>query len=143
MERYSSEQSLGYHALLTFKAFYAALESTLKPAGVSASQHIALIHLVTEGPMPQAELAGKLSISPPSAVKLIDRMERDGWVQRQEDPTDRRVKRIVPTEKTAEVWEEMSRLGFAVMEKAYRGIDPADIETVKRVLRQTRENLET
>jgi DNA-binding MarR family transcriptional regulator len=68
-------------------------------------------------------------------------MERDGWVVRRNDPEDGRVKRVVPTEKAAEVWESISRAGRALLEQAYRGVHPAELETVKRVLERVRRNL--
>jgi DNA-binding MarR family transcriptional regulator len=68
-------------------------------------------------------------------------MERDGWVIRQPDPKDGRVKLVVPTEHAAETWEKISGAGLKMLDQAYLGIDPAEIETVKRVLEQVRRNL--
>jgi len=139
--QYNPDTHLGRHAMQTYKVFYSALEKILKPTGVSAAQHIVLIHLINEGAMPQIELADRLSIAPASAVKLIDRMERDGWVTRQESIADRRIKLVVSTEQSTQIWKKASALGLSVLEKAYRGIAPEDIEMVKRVLEQVRGNL--
>jgi DNA-binding MarR family transcriptional regulator len=68
-------------------------------------------------------------------------MERDGWVIRQPDPEDGRIKHVVPTERAAETWEKISWAGLKMLDQAYREIDPAEIETVKRVLEQVRRNL--
>jgi DNA-binding MarR family transcriptional regulator len=68
-------------------------------------------------------------------------MERDGWVTRQTEPKDGRVKRLVPTEKATEIWGKVSHLGRQVLNEAYQGIHPSEIETVKRVLDQVRKNL--
>ena len=65
-------------------------------------------------------------------------MERDGWVVRQPDPADGRIKRVVATQKAVEVWGEVSKTGREVLERAYRGVHPAEIETVKRVLGRVR-----
>lgn len=135
-------ESLGFHCALTFRAFTAVLERRLAGSGVSPTQFVALAHLIALGPMVQAELAGHLSITPASVVRLVDRMERDGWVERQADPQDRRVKRIVPTAEARQVWRRMSRYGKAVLEQAYGGIDAGEITQVMGVLARVRENLE-
>ena len=141
MPRLDPHESLGFHCNLTLKAFIAALEVKLEGTGVSPVQHIALAHLTALGPLSQAELADRLMITPATAVRLVDRMERDGWVVRQSDPEDGRVKRVVMTEKAAEVWESVSRAARDLLDQAYKGVHPAEIETVKRVLERVRRNL--
>lgn len=136
-------ESLGFHCNLTLKAFIAALEIKLEGTGVSPVQHMALAHLTALGALSQAELADRLSITPATAVRLVDRMERDGWVVRQSNPNDGRIKHVVMTERAAEVWESISRAARELLHQAYRGVHPAEIETVKRVLERVRRNLGT
>lgn len=142
MPRLDPYESLGFHCSLTLKAFIAALEMKLEGTGVSPVQHMALAHLTALGPLSQAELADRLRIAPATAVRLVDRMERDGWVIRQSDPNDGRVKRVVMTEKALDVWESISRAARELLHQAYRGVHPAEIEMVKRVLERVRRNLE-
>jgi len=68
-------------------------------------------------------------------------MERDGWVVREQDLNDGRIKRVVPTKKAIKTWKDISQGGRAILDMAYRGIDPSEIETVKRVLERVRRNL--
>ena len=133
--------SMGFHCSITFKAFIGAIEKRLRGTGVSPSQFLALAHLVALGPQSQTELAERLSISKATGVRLIDRMERDGWVVRKEDPLDGRIKRVIPTHRAIEIWETVSRAGREVLDQAYRGVDVGEIETVKRVLEHMRNNL--
>lgn len=141
MTRFDPHQSLGFHCALALKVFVADLARRLEGTGVSPAQFRVLAHLMAHGPLAQSELCELLSISAPSAVKLIDRMERDGWVARAADSTDRRVKRIVPTERTTSVWDELSVHSRELLEQAYAGIDPAEIENVIAILGRVRRNL--
>jgi MarR family transcriptional regulator for hemolysin len=141
MRRFDPQESLGFHCNLTLKAFLGAWERRLKGTGVSPAQLQALAHLVATGPLSQAELVNRLSITPASGVRLVDRMVRDGWVIRQPDPEDGRVNLVVPTKRTLKFWEEHSRSGWEILEQAYQGIQPDELETVKRVLGQVRRNL--
>jgi MarR family transcriptional regulator for hemolysin len=141
MQRLDPHESLAFHCNLTLKVFLSALERELKGTGVSAAQMFALAQLIASGPLSQSELVGRLSITRATGVRLVDRMERDGWVERQPDPGDGRVKIVAPTKRAFEVWEKIARAGRAVLDQAYRGIDPAEIENVKRVLGKVRKNL--
>ncbi|NCO53115.1 MAG: MarR family transcriptional regulator [Deltaproteobacteria bacterium] len=141
MSRFDPYQSLGFHCSLTLKAFVADLARRLEGTGVSPAQFRVLAHLMASGPRAQNELCELLSISAPSAVKLIDRMERDGWVAREIDAADRRVKRVVPTERTTAVWDELSVHSRELLEQAYAGIDPLEIDMTKKILARVRRNL--
>jgi MarR family transcriptional regulator for hemolysin len=134
-------ESLGYHCNLTRKAFFAAVERGLRGSGVSPAQYAALAELIASGPLSQTELVGRLSITRATGVRLVDRMERDGWVVRQRDPEDDRVRLVVPTERATQMWEGISSAGRTVVDQAYRAICPAEIEIVKQVLEKVRENL--
>jgi len=142
MPKLDPNESLGFHCNLTLKSFISALQEHLSGSGVSPTQHRALAHLITLGPLSQSELVDHLAITPASGVRLIDRMERDGWVIRKQDYSDGRVKRIIPTKKAFSIWEEISKAGREVLEQAYKNIQPSDIENVKQILRKVRENLE-
>jgi MarR family transcriptional regulator for hemolysin len=141
MPRLDPYESLGFHCGLTFRAFISAVEARLKGTGVSPAQFLALAHLIALGPLSQSELVDRLSVTKATGVRLIDRMERDGWVVRQNDPDDGRVKRVVLTQRATEVWEKVSRAAREVLDQAYQGVHPAEIETVKRVLERVRRNL--
>jgi MarR family transcriptional regulator, transcriptional regulator for hemolysin len=141
MPRLDPYESLGFHCNLTLKAFLAALEDRLKGTGVSPAQVMALAHLTALGALSQSSLSNLLSITPATAVRLVDRMERDGWVTRRADPSDGRVNLVAPTAEATKVWEEISQTARAMLDQAYRGIHPAEIETVKRVLERVRRNL--
>lgn len=142
MSGFDPRQSLGFHCSLTLKAFVADLACRLKGTGVSPAQYRILAHLMADGPLAQSELCELLAISAPSAARLIDRMERDGWVARAPDADDRRIKRIVPTERTSALWDQISIHSWELLEQAYAGIDPEEINKVMDLLNRVRSNLE-
>jgi MarR family transcriptional regulator for hemolysin len=94
------------------------------------------------GTMPQSELAAHLSTTPVTVVKLIDRMERDGWVERQLSTEDRRVKLVVPTSQAKAIWSELTVHARAIVKQAHAGISKKEIEIVKKTLSKIRKNLE-
>ncbi len=141
MSLFDPHQSLGFQCSLTLKAFVDNLTLRLQGTGVSPTQFRVLAHLMADGPLAQNELCKLLSITAPSAVKLIDRMQRDGWVERRADTTDRRVKLVVPTERATAMWNDLSVHSAEMLEQAYEEIDPVEIDRVIDVLMRVRRNL--
>lgn len=142
MPLFHPEQSLGFHCSLTFKAFRQAMEKRLEGTGISSVHFIALAHLIALGPMPQNALGEKLFITPPSTARLVDRMERDGWVERRSDAQDRRLKLVTLTSRAEAVWDEINHYARDVVEQAYKGIAADDIEQAIETLDRVRRNLE-
>jgi len=54
--------------------------------------------LEEEGLLP-SQLADKTELDRPTATGLLDRLERDGWIERHTEPSDRRMYRISPSAK--------------------------------------------
>ena len=139
---YDPYECIGLHCSITNKAFIAVFEKRLQGTGISPAQFSALAYLMALGPLSQAELGDRLSITPPTTARLVDRMERDKWVRRQPDTDDGRINRLVVTARARDIWDRLSKVvGRQVMQQAYRGVHPTELETVKRVLARVRANL--
>ncbi len=141
MTTFDPYKSLGFQCEITLKSFIRNLSQRLKGTGISPTQFRVLAHLMADGPQTQVELCELLSITPPSTVKLVDRMERDGWVERRMDDNDRRVKRVACTERAAELWEQITIHPLELLEQAYRGVSAEEISQVIQVLTRVRKNL--
>src|SRR5438876_11141187 len=67
--------------------------------GVPAARLSALSVLVFGGPRTLGELATAEQVRPPTMTRIVQALERDGLVQRDEDPDDGRINRIRATAK--------------------------------------------
>ncbi len=135
-------ESIGFHCSLTYRSFARALESRLQETGIGPAQFFALSHLMALGPIPQGELAAYLSTSSVAIVKMIDRMERDGWVRREPSSEDRRIKLVFLTMKAKAIWKELTVHARSVIDQAHQGISKKEIDTLKQLLGKVRQNLE-
>jgi DNA-binding MarR family transcriptional regulator len=63
--------------------------------GLTAAQATALRELT--GPMTMSELAERMSCEPSNATVVVDRLERQGLLDRRPHPTDRRAKQLILT----------------------------------------------
>lgn len=93
--------------------------------GLSAAQWRLLAVVLREGRVTQARIADKLEIEPISVSRLVDRMEQAGWVAREPDPEDRRVRVIVPTASTLLIRNDLKAMANSVFAEALSGLDPA------------------
>jgi DNA-binding MarR family transcriptional regulator len=59
-------------------------------AGVHASQAQTLLYLAERGSVLMSELAVGLCVAPSTATRIVEQMEKAGWVARSGDPEDRR-----------------------------------------------------
>ncbi|MGF1431390.1 MarR family winged helix-turn-helix transcriptional regulator [Kitasatospora sp. LaBMicrA B282] len=57
-----------------------------------------VLALLRRGPMPMRQIAQTLSCEPSNITGIVDRLETRGFVTRQPDPQDRRVKLVAATE---------------------------------------------
>jgi DNA-binding MarR family transcriptional regulator len=66
--------------------------------GISIAQMNVLYQVYYRGPCEVLAFTHTLSLSPAGASQLIERMVRQNWVERLDDPADRRVRRVYLTE---------------------------------------------
>lgn len=101
---------------------------------------VGLISRLLDQPMSQVEIARYLNISAPSAMQLVKRLVRDGYVQRARDPKDHRrmVVRLTPTAREQVI--AMRRTLVSGMERieaalAAQGFTQEDMEGCKALLK--------
>jgi MarR family transcriptional regulator for hemolysin len=91
-------QTLGILLNRVAKAWRAELDRRLRPLGLTRVQWQALLMIArADHALTQRELAEGLDIGAPATVSLVDRMERDGLVERSAVPGDRRSKAVRAT----------------------------------------------
>ena len=66
----------------------------IHPKGISMAQMNVLYQLYYRGPCEVLAFTRAHSLSPAGASQLIDRMVRQDWVERVDDPSDRRVHHV-------------------------------------------------
>ncbi len=134
-------ESLGFLLHDAARAIRRRFEMRAADLGLSSAQWRCLVHLMREGPSPQARLAELLEIEPISVSRLLDRMQEGGWITREADPTDRRVRIVTATAKTCEAFAEARTIADAIYADALAGLPPGTRETLMATLRRVIANL--
>ena len=139
--QYDFEESLGYWLTMTHHAYMRAFNEELAPEGITYRQAQVLAWLALEGPMPQADLAGRMLIEPPSLVGTLDRMEASGLLERRSCPEDGRKKLVHPLPAADEIWEQIVACGRRIRATASAGLSDRELATLKRLLGKVRANV--
>jgi DNA-binding MarR family transcriptional regulator len=86
-------------ALPVLRAFAAIADASLADVAstMTSQQFRALMIIHERGPQSAASLAAALGIAPSTLTRLSDRLVRDGLVEREVDPADRRAVRLTAT----------------------------------------------
>jgi len=77
-----------------------------KERGLSMTQFNTLVFLHHKGPSAVTDIADELGVSSAAASQMLDRLVQEGYITRTEDQRDRRLKKIVLTEKGEELLDQ-------------------------------------
>jgi len=89
----------------------------------------------------QAELAEQLEMEPIAIGRVIDRLEKAGYVERRADPSDRRAWRLHLTARAHAVVDDMEDISTELFRDAQKGISAADMKAVMATLSVMKQNL--
>lgn len=127
----------------TARAWRNRLDQRLRPLGLSQAKWLVLLHLnLAKADLTQRELSARLGIEGPSLVRLLDRMEADGWVERRVSPTDRRAKTVHPTAKAAAAIREIKRIAAKLRGDLLRDLSSGELAEASAVLQQIKQRAE-
>ena len=130
------EDSLGYLVNRAARSLAHQLAEEMRPAGVAIGQWAVLMFLWARAGMRQAELSRVVAIEPPTMVRTIDRMVRDGLVTRVPDPDDGRVTRILLTERGRSLRDELVPKATEVNARNLNRMTEREGRTLQRLLRK-------
>ncbi len=113
----------------------------LQENGTTRVQWIALFYIGKAGEISQKELSNYMDIKESSMVRLIDRMEKEELVERRKDSEDRRITKIILTDKGKFLKEELMPRGQEFQDDVLKGISKENLEIFKEVLQRMIDNI--
>jgi DNA-binding MarR family transcriptional regulator len=109
--------------------------------GLTRAQWSVLALLSRNEGINQAGLAELLDIEPITLVRLLDRMERAGWVERRPHAVDRRIYTLYITDKARPLIAQIRALATETRALALAGISLEDQAHLVEILTRIRANL--
>src|SRR6266850_7643420 len=100
-----------------------------------------LVRLEKNEGVSQARLAELAEVDAMTMVRILDRMEADGLLERRPDPADRRARRLYLTAKAKPLLDEIWRLSDATRAEVFAGIGKNERDVFIGVLERIHANL--
>lgn len=114
----------------------------VRTLGLTRSQWLVLRRLDWHPGASQSELADIMEVEKPTAGRLIDRLEENGWVERRPDPADRRIKRIYMTGEGERVNNQIRPISRAIVDDVLSDLSPEDQEKLADMLVEVKRRLQ-
>ena len=102
------------------------------PPDLTMQQVRVLGHVTKDPGIAGHELGERLGVSAPTASGLIDRLVEKGLITRVDDPSDRRVRRLHPTELGLDVIREMDSMFGRALGVLIQHMSLDDLELLRR-----------
>lgn len=132
---------LGYLIADLSRLFGRVFDRRAAHLGLTRVQWRALKRIHHDEGMTQAALADVLDMEPIAVGRVIDRLQKSGFIERRADPDDRRCWRLHLMPQSIQVVDAIEAVAVSVREDSLAGIDPVELETTLKVLGQVRETL--
>ena len=141
MNKTDPRESLGYQVADLHRLFGRVFDRRVAHLELTRVQWRALKHLGHAEGVTQVELADRLDMEPIALGRVIDRLQKAGFVERRADPADRRVWRLYLLPQSARVTGPVEAVAQALRKDATAGISTDELATALSVLDRVRDNL--
>ncbi|MBS9475936.1 MarR family winged helix-turn-helix transcriptional regulator [Ancylobacter radicis] len=134
---------LGFLLVDAARLYRARMDHAFNEAGLglTAGEARTLIHLNINPGLRQGVLAERMSIEPMTMVGYLDRLEAQGFIAREPDPSDRRAKIVRLTPEASPLLERVMAAASTAREEALTGLDQPARDALRHALEAIRANL--
>jgi MarR family transcriptional regulator, transcriptional regulator for hemolysin len=109
--------------------------------GLTRAQWRALKRVHHAEGLTQNELAEFLEMEPIAVGRVIDRLQKAGFIERRSDPNDRRCWRLHLQPKAHAIIDDMEQIAAELLGQAQRGISAAEMKSMISMLVRMKDNL--
>jgi len=114
---------------------FEALDEELAPFDITAAQYVILVNLAN-GVDSASGLCRGVSYDPGAMTRMIDRLERKGFVRRVRSPEDRRVVNLALTEEGKAVYPKLVARAAAATNRRLRDFTKAEAQQLESFLQR-------
>lgn len=112
-----------------------------KELDLNRGQYLYLVRIYENPGIIQEQLVELIMVDRTTISRAINRLQEKGFIYRQEDPINKKIKRLYVTEKGQELYPYIMRENEYSTQIALAGLTPADIQQLQEALRTVRENV--
>lgn len=141
MAQFSELEALDFLLGQVCRLHYIRAQELLETLGVYRGQPPVLHLLHEQEGLTQSELAGRLQLTPATVTKMLQRLEKAGFVQRQSDPDDQRVSRVYLTDAGRAIQADVAAALARLAQETFADFTIEERVVLRRLMLQMRDNL--
>lgn len=137
------DEYIGYVLSDVARLIRTVFDRRVRDIGLTRAQWLVLTRLYRRPGASQTELADMLEIDRASAGRMIDRMQKNGWVERRADSEDRRINRLYLTADARRAHKDMWAVAEATVDDALAPLSIAEREQFTRLAARVKGQLQS
>ena len=134
-------ESINFLLRMICQAQRGQMSDALAEIGLYAGQEMFLWHLWRQEGLTQSELVERMCVQPPTVSKMLDRLEKEGLVERHPDVENSRFSRVYLTEQGNTRQRDVSAIWKNIEQRLTEGMSVEERIVLRRLLLQVHENL--
>ena len=141
MQQDPAQPTIGYLIADLSRLFGRVFDRRAAHLGLTRVQWRALKRIHDRQGLSQVELADELDMEPIAVGRVVDRLQKAGFVERRADPEDRRRWRLHMRPQAMQVMDGIAGVAATLRAEALEGLSGDEVEALLRSLRHVRDNL--
>ena len=140
--RPDDERHIGFLISDVARMMRTAFDRRVRRLGLTRSQWLVINRLHRRPGATQSELAEMLEVEKATAGRMVDRMEKKGWVVRRPDAADRRVNRLFLTAEADLIQVQLAQIADRTVDNALALLSAPEREQFSDWMRQVKRQLQ-
>jgi MarR family transcriptional regulator, transcriptional regulator for hemolysin len=136
------ERHIGFLISDVARLLRTAFDRRVRRLGLTRSQWLVINRLHRRPGATQSELAEMLEVEKATAGRMVDRMEKKGWVGRRPDPSDRRVNRLFLTAEADLIQVQLAQIADRTVDDALALLSAFEREQFSEWMRRVKRQLQ-
>lgn len=131
----------GMYISAIYRHMQILISAQLQPYRIGSGQYIFLLTIARKEGISQKALSEKLLIDKTTTAKAIKKLEAEGYVRRETDPTDKRYSLLYLTESGRSVLPKVQEALHGISRKSRTGMDDEEYELLLSLLKKMLNNV--
>jgi DNA-binding MarR family transcriptional regulator len=128
------QTSLGYYLAKARNVLIARTDRALRPLDLTSQQIGVILTLADGRAHTPLELSREMSYDSGSMTRMLDRLEKKGFVTRERSESDRRIVELKLTQRGADAAAQLPAIGAAVLNEQLKDFSRAELDTLTSLL---------
>lgn len=109
---------------------------------LTKGQYLYLVRICENPGIIQEKLSEMIKVDRTTAARAIKKLELNGFIEKKEDESNKKIKKLFPTEKGKNVYPFIKRENDYSNTVALEGFSETEAETISNLLQRVRKNIE-